>query len=826
MYKHFDDVIILLLIINIINNNISFIHSKKLTTDNVDNNNKQNNNKNSNMNYKFNYTIANPTAKTPNSMPFQGEYFELLGPEVTTRYSEVFWHTQPIQLPEDIINRFDNKVMAVTGYEVDIVRTSKKDNKIVTTSAASYEIYNHHYSGWMYGKGASPSSYEQSGSDDNPIVGSSIDEEIPMMHGMPLPRWEIKQNGTDAIDYPNVQGFSEGNGNEHRGSYKGYAKGYAQVIKSPRIWANNPMIINTNKKLTNEKGTASSPGHISRLLPKHSLAPKDATYSGILECPCTDRKIKILDGYKITLNPCGSKSIEVATRNECLHAANNIGLTPLYNATSIEEKNSPNGCAVTYDENKSGWVVSFHITASSTANDGDDDDVDTVEINKCSPGNSSQNVVGSAKVMFNEKSNISSSITVSIDISDSDVTLILTGPKHSWFGIALNATIMADTPYAIIVENEKVEERHLGNHAQGTKLKQQSITLLENTVIGNLRTVKMKVPLKGIDSNHFTFNKNMKTLPILMAHGISSTFAYHGTTRASLMLTLSKANSFQCICRDPNANSGTIDGIVFNAKVCAPFPTSELLTTHNAICNISEYNGGLYCCHDGSILLDKDQIVPEKTDTWRLKYRFYFEEYKEQRNLFRVWWSTEATNNEYDVPKSTSDCLNIKTPGKECIHEIRSKFQGRDILSGLHGGGGSQCMVSGDDAACGNITLIQERDGGKFQLMYAAAHCHTPACMSLELWNDDTNELICRNAPIYGTGNEAQNEESYVIAIPPCVWGSKEEGLNPPPILSLDSNLTTIKRANNTNGHWGVMALWQMRAAYVGGNPPSWNRKV
>ena len=141
MYKHFDVIILLLLIINIINNNISFIHSNKLTTNNVDNNN----NKNSNMNYKFNYTIANPTAKTPTSMPFQGEYFELLGPEVTTKYSEVFWHTQPIQLPEDIIYRFDNKVMAVTGYEVDIVRTSKKGNKIVTTSAASYEIYNHHY---------------------------------------------------------------------------------------------------------------------------------------------------------------------------------------------------------------------------------------------------------------------------------------------------------------------------------------------------------------------------------------------------------------------------------------------------------------------------------------------------------------------------------------------------------------------------------------------------------------------------------------------------------------------------------------------------------
>ena len=171
------------------------------------------------------------------------------------------------------------------------------------------------------------------------------------------------------------------------------------------------------------------------------------------------------------------------------------------------------------------------------------------------------------------------------------------------------------------------------------------------------------------------------------------------------------------------------------------------------------------------------------------------------------------------MPKSSSNCLDPKTPKSECIHEIRSKFQGKDIIAGSHGGGGSQCMVSGDAAACGNISLIRERDGGKFQLMYAAAHCHTPACESLELWNDDTNELICRNVPKYGNGTVAQDELSYVVAIPPCVWGSEEEGLQPPPILSLDSNLTTIKRANSTNGHWGVMALWQMRAAYIGGNP-------
>jgi hypothetical protein len=36
----------------------------------------------------------------------------------------------------------------------------------------------------------------------------------------------------------------------------------------------------------------------------------------------------------------------------------------------------------------------------------------------------------------------------------------------------------------------------------------------------------------------------------------------------------------------------------------------------------------------------------------------------------------------------------------------------------------------------GNI----EKDGGWFALIYAAFHCHAPACISGELWNDDTGE--------------------------------------------------------------------------------------
>jgi|EP00945_MAST-04E_sp_MAST-4E-sp1_P004816 hypothetical protein len=772
-----------------------------------------------------NYSIANPTGKTPSSMSFYGEYFEVLGPESTSKYGEVTWHSQPVDLPKGIVSRFDGKVMAVTGMEVDIVRTVEGANgEPKEVSAVSYELYNHHYSGWMYGKHASPS--KQTGSDDNPFASDGSGnggKGKPMAHGMPLPVWEVEKDGD--TDFPDIQAFSEGNGNEHRGSYKGYAKGFAQLIKSPTVWANNPMIINTNKKLVPHD---TSPGHISRLVPKHSLAPADSTYSGILECPCTDRKIKILDGYQTEGKACPGTA--VTTAKECFHAAANNRLRPLFNATAVAQL--PSGCSVTFDETRRGWVVGFNPSPSKA---------------ECSEGQPSKSLVGAIQTTFPTGD---VQVTASLAVHGAVTTIELSGPSTNWFAVAFNATIMADTPYAIVIDGHgAAEERRLGNHAPGNKLEEQMLTVVTNTVAGSTRTIVLTRATEGKDSDHYSFqNVAGRKLPVLLAHGASPTLSYHGPTRTSLRMTLIRSGSASCVCRDPNSNSGTIDGITFNPKVCAPSPMGELLTTHNAICNISEYEGGLYCCHDGSILLDRDQEVPKKTDTWRLKYRFYFEEYQNNshRNLFRTWWSTEATNNvskarnpqpfttfcsncallycpqEYDVPKSSSNCLDPKTPKAECVHEIRSKFQGKDVIAGSHGGGGSQCMVSGDDAACGNVTLIRERDGGKFQLMYAAAHCHTPACESMELWNDDTNELICRNAPRYGNGTAAQDELSYVVAIPPCVWGSKEEGLRPPPILSLDSNLTTIKRANSTNGHWGVMALWQMRAAYIGGNP--WER--
>jgi len=520
-----------------------------------------------------------------------------------------------VPLPTDIVQRFDGKVMAITGVETDIVRRNADDNDV---SVPCYEQYNHHYSNWMHGKGAmllqKPHEMAASAHMNHMAMDS---------HAVSQPSWGFVNAVGSGI--PRVQVFSEGNGNEHQGSYKGYARGIAQLIESPVTFLEGPMIINTNKRLTND----TSPGHINnQLLPINSLAPAGASYSGLAECPCTSRKPKILDIYVNQSN--GSCASPVESPQECGAAWKKVGGSAI-NVTEVHSSSVPPGC--------SAFSTSEGLT-----------------------------------VIFNFHSN-------------SDVA-----------------------------------------HCQPDQV---------------------------------------------------------------------------CICRDPKCMTGTIAGMRFQTP-CAPYPTSDLIKTHNAICDVRAYNGGLRCCTGGSILLDADQEVPPQKDSFFMKYRFYFEEYTTQRNAFRVWWSTEATNNEYDVPKSPANCADPATPMEDCQHVIRSVFHGVDMLSL-----GSGCMMQGDINACGNVTRIREEDGGQFELVYAGAHCHAPACDRMELWNADTGELLCQVKAMYGKGAACE------LSLPPCVWGTDAEGLKPPPVLRLNSNLTVVKYANNTNGHWGTMALWQMRAAYI-----------
>ena len=55
------------------------------------------------------------------------------------------------------------------------------------------------------------------------------------------------------------------------------------------------------------------------------------------------------------------------------------------------------------------------------------------------------------------------------------------------------------------------------------------------------------------------------------------------------------------------------------------------------------------------------------------------------------------------------------------------------------------------------------------------------------------------------------DEKDYVL-LPPCLWGTEDEGLAPPSWLPPGTPMVSVKRNRNTRGgHFGEMASWQMR---------------
>ena len=65
-------------------------------------------------------------------------------PVMRMKYSEVVWRTLPaVPLPKDFVARYANKSVAITGFEVDVLRRNNATGE--TESVPAYESYNHHY---------------------------------------------------------------------------------------------------------------------------------------------------------------------------------------------------------------------------------------------------------------------------------------------------------------------------------------------------------------------------------------------------------------------------------------------------------------------------------------------------------------------------------------------------------------------------------------------------------------------------------------------------------------------------------------------------------
>ena len=353
-----------------------------------------------------------------------------------------------------------------------------------------------------------------------------------------------------------------------------------------------------------------------------SAAPEDAAYSGLLECPCTDRIVKKIE-HVYSTQTSGACDKAVTNETLCYEAAASVAGGEVSQNLTTSDKTKVSGCSVIHWSN--GTITAMYNTEAESEG-------------KCGGGDK---LMGEVRVDPSL-----TSVKLELDENSKQATITMSGPNGKYFSVGFNAPnfAMSDKPYTIVVDGTgNVSERKLGDHDPGTVI-EQSVAVTSNTVVDGVRTVTMTRDLAGKTSDHYTFDPSVSSLPIISASGSGAVYAYHGPkTRSGSTLKMSVMDSPTCVC--DGGIKGSINGNPFH-KDCLDEPKGDLVQQKNPTCWIDTYQGGLSCCHHETILLDQDQSPPEEKLEYHMKFRFYYQTYTPEsssspashKNLLRMYY--------------------------------------------------------------------------------------------------------------------------------------------------------------------------------------------
>jgi len=262
----------------------------------------------------------------------------------------------------------------------------------------------------------------------------------------------------------------------------------------------------------------------------------------------------------------------------------------------------------------------------------------------------------------------------------------------------------------------------------------------------------------------------------------------------------------ECPCtaqRRINASAGTIDGQVSRPPIhCSP----EFAATGNPSCQLATYTGGLRCCEHGMFVIDTDkdcrdpQCSEEAVDEVRMKFTMYYEEAQADTRGVESGACCDVTSNrqgreniEYDVPPCAPG-----TPPERCVHVAES-------VQPLAYFGEQQKRPWSPYKASDLVDLV-----------FATPHLHL-AGISIAVEDAETNETLCEahrsdgdgaGGVAYGHGSTPGDERGYLVGLSPCSWGPATARR-----FRRDHPMRTRAVYNATQGHTGVMTLWNLQLA-------------
>ena len=114
-------------------------------------------------------------------------------------------------------------------------------------------------------------------------------------------------------------------------------------------------------------------------------------------------------------------------------------------------------------------------------------------------------------------------VGVWVSANATHLEITMAGPSSVWFGVGVNASVMAAKPWTIVVDGEgTVSEHKLGDHTAGTALP-PTVTVISSKTANGRRVVKAVRP---ITAGQFDFDSLLQKgeLPLITAVGSGSKF--------------------------------------------------------------------------------------------------------------------------------------------------------------------------------------------------------------------------------------------------------------------------------------------------------------
>jgi len=513
---------------------------------------------------------------------------------------------------------------------------------------------------------------------------------------------------------------------------------------------------------------------------------RDGGLSPLIECPCGDRiSRKTVETPNILAS--GTCTSHLASEVACTAAVASIATVS--SSASVSNRSMPYGCIMVPSGHSNSYEAIFNTAKSAQ---------------RCGPGESQPLALHAA-------AQLTDLVNVTVTHDGKMAHISMSGPADVWFGVGFGTSVMTSA-YAIIVDGVGVvSERKLGAHAPGSALK-PTLTVISSSVAAGIRTVEVARHVVGDTKEYFSIPTTPGQVDLIAAVGMTSTFSYHRAHTGGQMTLIPTAAS-SCICTPKEDNyliymNTTVQQ--FNGYNCVGAPRSDMAqhgdgtgrNVPNAACHMQTYHGGTECCKHKMFLTDREDAhrIPDQTDTYFLKWRYYFQEYEPtiagapatHQHLHHWVFLIDQQVNDYE-----EDNAHYGTPS---IGGITANLTAKDM--GL------------EDIPATYSTITP---------LVMTPHCHAPSCIREELWNVDTGEIICNvtamyGNPEYGPLSQVFNEANY-IAIPPCIYGY-QPGLQKPFSLSPSTRLRAIKYFNNTYRHLGQMAQWTGLMVYDN-HPPA-----